>query len=769
MRLNWTLWRGPEALCAAALGVAALWAAPPPPKDAAPLEPSAFNEILVGEALWHGLWSDELARHMPLSGLPEAALLSHLPPRLGAFGQGLLHVAPYALTFQLGAHLSGSLPGGALALAAYAASRPEREPLLYRRQETRLHTALVLLLANALVLLARSPNLRQVWVAVLILGTSLLCRSTLLLFPIVLAAMRPLRGVSRRAWLALLVVPYLLLAPRAIMLWKETGRFIPFEGERPHNILAMGAAGAVVAVDGDYRSLAGIPEGAETLPWALAESARHPARTAKAVMNRLAFALGQHPLLAAAGAAGAWACRARPGGAWLAALTAYFFLVHSPLAVLPRYFIPIWPVLAALGAGGLVRLAGRQSTSQRPVNGALYWIFLPPGLGLGLAAVLACLAAAAGTGLTRRPDSWSRYLQGQAAMRRGEPAAALESFSKAAALSPHPEFAFAAAWARAATGKHPPAEMASLCADPRRRGLAQECLLKALRHLDLGEAAAAQACIERAARRSHSLFSGSAPAPSAGQREALWGLMRFDENLVQDLHRLINGWPRARRTTLAAQTAGLLRAIGAASPRAGPPDPAALESDLARLEARGAPRPEVAGIRKELANAGLAARRADSVLLAMAWAEVKIASASPPSDAPTAPRRRLAALLPRLESAGDVGLWLDAAWLAWRLQDRDLARRALAAAEETRLELTTFERRALEHQSQGKLEEAAALLDRLVAAFPTHPRFRHDRGVVHFLAGRPDRARADFLAALRLDPDLQESLESLEALGPAPP
>jgi len=318
----------------------------------------------AGENILHRHLGETLASlRMPLYGVWEALLLDHFSyaARAGAMYAAIL--AQLALVFALGL-LLGSAPGAFAGAAAYALLRygaysenASLEPFF---------AIFVTLAAAAAAWRANRPTpARSAFVGAAV-GASLLCRSSLVFFPPWLAAWDWLaagRPPLKRWWphlAGLCLVPYLFLLPWIGMNWTIQRRFIPLESESRDSNVAMGAAGLVTGLYGEWREALDQPPPADgstsVVLWAAGRVLRHPLRYARACLERLAFAAGRHPGLYAAAFLALALSLGLPPFRAVAAFAAYFLGIHSLMTVIPIYFIPLLPALVAAAAAGAGRL-----------------------------------------------------------------------------------------------------------------------------------------------------------------------------------------------------------------------------------------------------------------------------------------------------------------------------------------------------------------------------------------------------------------------------
>ncbi len=286
--------------------------------------------------------------HMPLRSVFEAFWEFHLSAGAKTFLPFLMGAISLSLVFSLGWMLHSRLCG-IIAMAASA-------PLVLEGAEP-LYNLVILIVANFAALYARD---RSLWTSIFLglsVGLSLLCRSPLFLFPFVLIVAGWFGAERKNRWnvvfkrgLPMLFFSFLLLAPWVRMNWLVQGKFIPLDGTAAHANLITGALGITKTVEGDAKKLVGMSYGENVYIWASGEIMRHPLRYAASVVRRLKLAAVLHPILIIMMLAGAWIFRRRQDYRNVSLLAGYFIGIHCLLAIEERFFIPVWPIAATLGA-----------------------------------------------------------------------------------------------------------------------------------------------------------------------------------------------------------------------------------------------------------------------------------------------------------------------------------------------------------------------------------------------------------------------------------
>lgn len=418
--------RAGAALAAGLLLMAGLWRALPGwsafPRSAAGL--LEMSHVEIGEGLLHGAHPPhvDVSWRMPLNPLLEALLLGHAGPG-GAAAVAAAGLAACATLLLWSGLLVAGPVGGAAALGLWL-------PVVAGHAFTPgylkmfLFTPLVLLAAGSVAWRARAPTPGRAAVVAVILGGSLLYRSTLAFFPIALVAWECLRSGRRgpwREWLILLIVPVLFVIPWAAMNWSVHREVTFFERGSANMNIVTGALGLVdVTAEGDIRSLmdAAPADGrSSVLGWAVRHVAAHPRPFLSAVLSRLSFFAGLKPFLLLAAGLTLVLMRRRAAFQQLGLFAAYFILVNCLMSAGPYHFEPLWPVLCLLAGALPAALASeREPAADAPFHSVL------PSLG-------AVMLLSAGLAV-----SW--LLLRYASLTRARPAASPAAFEAALAGSP---------------------------------------------------------------------------------------------------------------------------------------------------------------------------------------------------------------------------------------------------------------------------------------------------------------------------------------------
>lgn len=472
-----------------------------------------------GEALLHRIkprFSQEASIHMPLTSLWATETCRHSGPASFKLQLALSLAAPCLLVLILGS-LLGSPWAAVLALALTVAIGWGAGFTLQW-----IYSAFVLLVAAVLVWRAQAPSLWKSLLLGLSIGASLLYRSPLVFFPPLLVLYeyffhyrRSIKTYWKHA-LVLLLAPYLVLVPWILMNWADQRRFIPLENGESDCIVITGALGLVRSTLGDCRGLLTQeppPRGkGGIVGWAIAQVIQHPLPYAKACLTRLTFVFNLQPQLFLAALAALWLLRKRKEVQLLAFFSLYFLMVHCLLAIQPHYFIPLWPLLAAIAALLLDEIFCRLKYSlQAPPRQIAAWSLQACLL------LVACLCFKAyvhmlayslraaqnrlrsdislDESIQKAPrDAWLLSERGRREFERGKLKAALGDFSRALSLNPQYEHYLNLARVLALNGKLGPLLMEpsfpEMDAYPHHNALLH--LLRALVQLERGNEISAQ-------------------------------------------------------------------------------------------------------------------------------------------------------------------------------------------------------------------------------------------------------------------------------------
>ncbi len=405
--------------------------------------------------------------HLPLSSVTAALLINHSPPGADAVWRKASAAAAFLLLLALGCELGApwyGLLGAALLLFV------SRFPLSVQLVESwhgswghlqAFFTLIVLAAAGLMVRHLREPSPARAWAVALALGAALLYRSTLVFFPPMLALFhwlsrkgKPTRA-DRRATAVLALVPYLFLLPWAASNWAVHHRFIPLEDGEASPIIVGGVLGAVEKEWARPPAELGIAvQGTgETIAWAVRAVLAEPGGYLLGCARRLRFIFLLNPLLFVLAGLSFWFNRRRREFQALGLLCAYWVLMHALMSMLREYFDPLWPLLAAAGAAGVIPFVkglapARQEreASGRLLAGTLGVLTALSLLAAGTAAAYAFAvtrgdAAAEGrrldAAIARHPgEAKLLFERGMRRLEGGDAAAAEPDLREAARLSP---------------------------------------------------------------------------------------------------------------------------------------------------------------------------------------------------------------------------------------------------------------------------------------------------------------------------------------------
>lgn len=239
------------------------------------------------------------------------------------------------------------------------------------------------MLALALLILRRRENtLKNNLLAGLAIGFSMLARTPLFLFPLLVTACDWIFAVERRRGLVLrsllfLAASYALLVPGALIRQQVSGKFSFFDDRRAACNIVTAARGSVYTMEGDCRKLAGLGKEDSATVYFLREVGKDPVSYALGVLRRLRAIFLFNPLVFGLFLAALAAVRGREARLNFL-LPGYFILIHSLLSVEGRYFQPLAYVIAPLAIAALFprRLEGDTTPCAFSIQAprALFWL-----------------------------------------------------------------------------------------------------------------------------------------------------------------------------------------------------------------------------------------------------------------------------------------------------------------------------------------------------------------------------------------------------------
>lgn len=317
------------------------------------------------EAFYHGLPLRAGLDSMPLTGYYHSLLSHHLPPGWVKLFLPFAVLSLLAASFSAGAALCGRRCGALAAALAGAAFLSVGALVNWGRYfETAVFTLITALMAFFLLRYRETGSTRNAVLLGLLTGASLLCRSTFFLFPFfILAALLLWRGrlrITLGAAGAIALLPYALLAPWWLMRHLTGQEFALFETFRAKANIITGLLGYVQTIDGSYQEAlryAGLGGSENLWAWGLDQLASNPLLIIKAVLLRAWGVLVYKPVLTLLALASLFSAGLDDKTRLLTAFLLYFIVVHLPMPVEARYFVPLIPLLGALiGRGAALSL-----------------------------------------------------------------------------------------------------------------------------------------------------------------------------------------------------------------------------------------------------------------------------------------------------------------------------------------------------------------------------------------------------------------------------
>ena len=630
-----------------------------------------------------------------------------------------------------------------------------------------------------------------------LLGACFLVRSSGISFPFIWAAHELLftggrfREKCARA-LILVMSALAVLLPWAALSYKVLGVPALFESGRAYCNIVTGVLGGVFTIEGNYRGMAGLQPGQSVYAWALDMIMRDPWSYAGSVVRRLGHIVLLEPRLVAACATGAAFFGERKKIILPLLLAAGFALSHSLMAIEPRYFQPLWLILACIAvlpaarlerAPGRVRLAGFFTAAC-----AFAFALIIVTEAVVVRAVLRLREPSEVFAAAEKDPAADRYLLRYGAMSalHGGDYARLLRFTRAAAAAGQPEAAAVMAALRS-RGEFPPLK-------GRWIESSDQYVIKALRQLELGRAAEARATLAEAQARGDGLARGTDYGVDAAIAEQVRNANEFRQGAV--LEGLVY-WPPEKRAELLSKLekimplsadetlrkAGLLLAEGrraealkaAESARGRINNAAQLYQAIDIYAACGAgktaaelfdsaawPGPRRSGVREYL-SAALVSGRFGAALEKIARGPGGAAYKKAAGEIIPDPARAKCETLKIVSSgAGGSGFIASAAAAELRAGLKDAA----AATAECGLEISgdAGEKAllALTIQDAGRPAEAALWLDKLSAAAP---RYVYDAGVAYLLAcdmPAAEKRLRDYLGKFPGDGKAEAALQAMD-------
>ncbi|OGS10755.1 MAG: hypothetical protein A2285_10205 [Elusimicrobia bacterium RIFOXYA12_FULL_57_11] len=315
---------------------------------------TAATYVQLGSYLLAGLPNGDVVRNMPFFGVVSACLLNYGVNSNLIFI--LLHLGIYTLVFWAGCLLRGYWAG---VLALLAAGLFGAQAALNYNGEQAFYSFLLMLVLSLLLLKRRENTIRNSVLCGLAIGMSLLVRTPLLFFPLLVVLIDWFyNGARFKSFLLrsalFLAASYVLLLPWGALNYSVTGKFSISDERRAACNLITSARGSVYIMEGDPLKLASIGAGDSPFSFFIREAAKDPFFYALTVARRLWHIFLFYPLLFGLFIAAMVFGRDKDKLA-VFALPAYFILVHSLLSIGERYFYPLVYVLPSLIAGSFLR------------------------------------------------------------------------------------------------------------------------------------------------------------------------------------------------------------------------------------------------------------------------------------------------------------------------------------------------------------------------------------------------------------------------------
>jgi 4-amino-4-deoxy-L-arabinose transferase-like glycosyltransferase len=330
---------------------------------------------------------DATAYRMPLyPTLLTAARWAHPGPKTARRVQAALDTAAIYGVYLLGGALAGPLTGG-LASAMYALGPIPIDQVPVLMLEGFLGFLVVAFALAAVYWVERPGSLARGALAGACMGMSLMCRSTLFAFPLLLGAYVPARFGLRKTWKAVavfLVCSYVALGPWALRNAGRFGGFIPFENgagvpglleasvgllkvSALPEFIELGSNGELVA---KFQALNETSRKRELMSLALKRILLRPYSNAVSSLKRVPI-LWEEQLPWIVAAAGLLLLPALDEKCTVVVLLAAYFNIHLIMSVLPRFARPAFGLWCALGAAGLVTALRTMAGLKLPKEKAL--------------------------------------------------------------------------------------------------------------------------------------------------------------------------------------------------------------------------------------------------------------------------------------------------------------------------------------------------------------------------------------------------------------
>ncbi len=528
--------------------------------------------ISRGEILVYGLSPNigfqrvNLSRNMPMASIVDAFVYDHTPAWVPTFLIVALSGLFFGFIFILANQIESFL-GGVFALVFYfhLILTIDWAPFVS------LNEMGLFILVAALLAVFLSKNAWSVEYSYIVggvIGCSLLIRSELFLFPLILALYlnrlaRP--RIPLKEVLPILLIPYSMLIPWIYMNHAVYGHWILFENGRADNNVVAGALGMVQTMEGNFRKLAGYTRGTSPLLWAMGETLRHPLRFGWAYLERLWFVFSLSPIITALALWSAWKLRFQESIRRLVVFCGYYIGIHCLMPVEPRYFLPIEPILCVFASVQISLWVKSRWKVMEHLNFDIpqSWSLISVG-----SAVLFFSTFALGTELLvaayplreahpqplgvivgsnpQNPWLWWRF--GRKELFSGNPQKASHDFRRTLKLRMSATIALDEAWTEAVLGQNPRLLLYSIISrNPQIK--VRSDLIEMIFYLERNRMKKATSYWLKALnlwRKTDVMERGSDPQ----SRMVSCQIRDLDNRIVYDIRNLLLAWPMAKRETL---------------------------------------------------------------------------------------------------------------------------------------------------------------------------------------------------------------------------
>ncbi len=516
---------------------------------------------------WHFQFQNgNLSRNMPMASIFDAFVYDHAPAWGPAFLIFTLSGLFFGFIFILANQIESFL-GGVFALGFYfhLILIIDWAPFI-SLNEMGLFILMAALLA---VLLSQNAwSIEYSYVVGGVIGCSLLIRSELFLFPLILAPYlnrlaRP--RIPLKEVFPILIVPYLMLISWVYMNHAIYGRWIIFENGRADNNVVAGALGLVQTMEGNFRKLAGYTRGTSPLLWAMRETLRHPLRFGWAYLQRLWFVFNVSPIMTALALWGAWKLRSQESIRRLMVFCGYYIGIHCLMPVESRYFIPIEPILCVLASVPIsLWVKSRWGFADKlhfEIGRAWFRVFVGSAVlfffvfGLGTEILIAAYplrearAQSLGVVIENHPkDAWLWWWLGRQELISGNAQKASHDFRQALKLRMSATIALDEAWVEAVLGQNPRLLLDSIISKNSQIKVRSDLIemIFCLDHAQMEEAASYWLKALDLWRQTDVVERGN----TRKSKMISLQIRSLDDRIVYDVRNLLSAWPVTKRVVL---------------------------------------------------------------------------------------------------------------------------------------------------------------------------------------------------------------------------